>query len=76
MPIEREAPLRPDLGDDLRHHARRTGIAVDRLRREFAVEHLLLRLLDTAPDRWIRFDDWRLEYRVDARGPRTKFPEA
>ena len=68
MPIEREAPLRPDLGDDLRHHAKRTGIAVDRLRREFAVELLLLRLLDAAPDRWIRFDDWRLEYRVDAPG--------
>ena len=65
MPIEREAPLRTELGHDLRSHARRTGIAVDRLRDEVAIEHLLLRLLDAAPDRWIRFDDWRLEYRVD-----------
>ncbi|MDE2902555.1 MAG: hypothetical protein OXP73_05955 [Chloroflexota bacterium] len=65
MPIERETPLRPDLGDDLRRLARRTGIAVDRLRREFAIERLLLRLLDATPDRWIRFDDWRLEYRAD-----------
>ena len=59
MPIEREAPLRPDLGDDLRRLARRTRIAVDRLRREFTIERLLLRLLDAAPDRWVRFDDSR-----------------
>ena len=65
MPIEHAKPLCTDLNDDLRRLARRTGITVNRLRREFAIEHLLLRLLDAAPDRWIRFDEWRLEYRVD-----------
>ena len=29
------------------------------------VERLLTRLLEDAPDRWVRFDDWRLEYRYD-----------
>lgn len=65
MPIEREAPPRTNLGEDLRRLARRTGIEEVRLRRELAVERLLLRLHDAASDRWIRFDDWRLEYRVD-----------
>ena len=57
-----------DLGDDLRNLAGRTGIALDRLRREIAIEHLVLRLLNAAPDHWIRFDDWRLEYRADGPG--------
>ena len=69
MPIAREAPLRPDLGGNLRRLARRTGIAVHRLRRDCVIEQLLSRLLEAAPDRWVRFDDWRLEYRVD--GPAT-----
>ncbi|MDE2995008.1 MAG: hypothetical protein OXU67_14130 [Chloroflexota bacterium] len=71
MPIEREAPLRTDLGEDLRCPAGRTGIAVARIRREVAIERLLLRLLDAAPDRWVRSDDWRLEYRVD--GPAAAY---
>ena len=45
--------------------AERTGIADDRLRRLFLVERLLTRLLADDSDRWVRFDDWRLEYRYD-----------
>lgn len=65
MPIEPEAPLGTDLRGDLQRLARRTDIAMDRLRRECVFERLLIRLLDAAPDRWIRFDDWRLEYHLD-----------
>ncbi|MCY3957104.1 MAG: hypothetical protein OXG65_02310 [Chloroflexi bacterium] len=40
-------------------------MAEDRIRREYAIERLLVRLLEEAPDRWVRFDDWRFEYRCD-----------
>ena len=45
--------------------AERTGISEGRLRRSFLVERLLARLLADAPERWVRFADWRLEYRYD-----------
>ncbi len=65
MRFETDDPPRRSIADGLRRLAVRTGVAVDYLRRAFIVERLLMRLLDDAPDRWVRFDDWRLEYRHD-----------
>ncbi len=65
MRFETDDPPRPSIADGLRRLAVRTGVAVDYLRRAFIVERLLIRLLDEAPDRWVRFDDWRLKYRHD-----------
>ena len=53
------------VNDGLGRVAERTGIAEERLRRLFLVEGLLVRLLADAPDRWVRYDDWRLEHRYD-----------
>ena len=65
--MELDAERAPDnsLYSDLLRLACQTGISRTWLRDSFVVEQLLIRLLDAAPDRWIRFDDWRLEYRVD-----------
>jgi len=63
--FDAESPNRTALAADLQRLAERTGIAEERLRRSFLVERLLVRLLADAPDRWVRFDDWRLEYRYD-----------
>ncbi|MCY3913936.1 MAG: hypothetical protein OXG43_11935 [Chloroflexi bacterium] len=60
-----EIPFRTAFAAGLRRLAGRTGIAEERLRRSFLVERLLIRLLTDAPDRWVRFDDLRLEYRYD-----------
>ena len=65
MRFETDDPQRTSIADGLRRHAVRTGVAVDYLCRAFIVERLLMRLLDESPDRWVRFDDWRLEYRHD-----------
>ncbi len=65
MRFETDDPPRRSIADGLRRLAVRTGVAVDYLRRAFIVERLLVRLLDESPDRWVRFDDWRLEYRHD-----------
>lgn len=65
MRFETDDPQRPSIADGMRRLAVRTGVAVDYLRRAFIVERLLMRLLDDAPGRWVRFDDWRLEYRRD-----------
>ena len=67
MDFNDQSSFRTALAAGLRRLAERTGIAEDRLRRSFLVEQLLTRLLADAPDRWIRFDDWRLEYRNDGR---------
>ncbi len=53
------------VNDQLGRLAERTGITEDRLRRLLLVEWLQVRLIADAPDRWVRFDDWRLEYRYD-----------
>ena len=66
-----ESPFRTALAGGLQRLAERTGIAEDRLRRSFLLERLLTRLLADAPDRWVRFDDWRLEYRYD--GPAAAY---
>ena len=65
MTLDSESPLRTELAASLRRLAERTGIADDRLRRSFLVERLLTRLLADDPNRWVRFDDWRLEFRYD-----------
>ncbi len=65
MRCETDDPQHTSIADGLRRLAARTGVAEDYLRRAFIVERLLMRLLDDAPDRWVRFDDWRLEYRHD-----------
>ena len=65
MRFELDIPFRTALAADLQRLAKRTGIAEERLRRSFLVERLLTRLLADAPDRWVRFDEWRLEYRYD-----------
>ncbi len=65
MPIDNEEPLGTHLYDELRILAGRT---VDRHRREIVIERLTTQLLDAAPDHWFRFDDWRLEFRVDGPG--------
>ena len=65
MGFETDDPQRTSIADGLRRLAVCTGVAVDYLRRAFIVERLLMMLLDDAPDRWVRFDDWRLEYRHD-----------
>ncbi|MCY3782255.1 MAG: hypothetical protein OXG79_00525 [Chloroflexi bacterium] len=67
MSIDFESPFRTELAAGLRRIAERTGIAEEHHRRSFLVEQLLVRLLADAPDRWVRFDDWRLEYRYDGR---------
>ncbi|MCY3783986.1 MAG: hypothetical protein OXG79_09395 [Chloroflexi bacterium] len=53
------------VSDELRRLTKRTGIAEVRLRRSFLVEWLLTRLSADVPDRWVRFDDRRLEHRYD-----------
>ena len=65
MHFDYESTFRTALTDGLQRLAERTGTAEDRLRRSFLVERLLTRLSADAPDRWVRFDDWRLEYRYD-----------
>ena len=65
MRFDFESSFRTELAAGLQRLAERTGIAEDRLGRSFLVERLLTRLLEDAPDRWVRFDDWRLEYRYD-----------
>ena len=65
MPLEGDSARCTGLNDALWRLAARTGIAEERLRRSFLVERLLARLLADAPDRWVRYDDWRLEYRYD-----------
>ncbi|MCY3912876.1 MAG: hypothetical protein OXG43_06470 [Chloroflexi bacterium] len=65
MNSDAENPFRAAFANGLRRLAQRTGIAEDCLRRSFLVELLLTRLLADAPDRWVRFDDWRLEFRHD-----------
>ena len=65
MHFGRENSFRTALEDSLWRLVERTGIAEEHLRRSFLVERLLTRLLADAPDRWVRFDDWRLEYRYD-----------
>ena len=62
-------PLHATVNDGLWRVAERTGIAEDRLRQSFILEQLLIRPLARAPDRWVRYDDWRLEFRHD--GPAT-----
>ena len=65
MFLGRHSPLPTTNGAALQHLAECTSIAEDSLRRVFLVEQLLVRLLADAPDRWVRFDDFRLEYRYD-----------
>ncbi len=65
MFFETACRLGAAVNDGLWRVAERTGIADDRLRRSFLVERLLTRLLADDPNRWVRFDDWRLEYRYD-----------
>ncbi|MCY3749053.1 MAG: hypothetical protein OXG64_07140 [Chloroflexi bacterium] len=65
MHVDREGSRGSDRADDFRQLTRHTGYTADRLRRDFVIERLLVRLLEDSPDRWMRFDDWRLEYRVD-----------
>ena len=65
MSIDFDSSFRTAFAAGLRRFAARTGMAEDRLRRSFLVERLLARLLADAPDRWVRYDDWRLEHRYD-----------
>ena len=74
MRFDTDDPQHTSIADGLLRLVARTGVAVDYLRRTFIVERLLMRLLDDAPDRWVRFDDWRLEYRHD--GPAATSDDA
>ena len=65
MPLDGDSARRSELDYRLRRLAERTGISEGRLRRSFLVERLLARLLADAPERWVRFADWRLEYRYN-----------
>ena len=69
MGLYHEAPFQVALNDGLWRLAAQTGMQEDRLRRTFVLEQLLTRLLADSPDRWVRYDDWRLEFRHD--GPVT-----
>ena len=68
--MELDAERAPDnsLHSELLRLACQTGVSRTWLRDSLVVEQLLIWLLNAAPDRWIRFDDWRLEYRVDVPG--------
>ena len=65
MELDHEPTVQVALHESLLHLAEQTEIREESLRRSFIVEQLVIRLLADPPDRWVRYDDLRLEYRHD-----------